>query len=159
MYTGTLCHIYSSRCRATHHPFVCLFGFRSHRRQRSLLAPITAVCFMLLGFRFVRCFTVPHYFSNSPLSGARGIFLPCRFSRGKIPDYEHEEIIQLVFGGIFVCYIYFLLQAISALNNDNDEQNDSEKKRKANDNEHTAIDYLCFIRSMRSDVKFWPWVA
>ena len=70
---------------------------------------------MLLGFRFVRCFTVPHYFSNSPLSGARGIFLPCRFSRVKIPDYELEEIIQLVFGGIFVCYIYFFITSYFGL--------------------------------------------
>ena len=54
-----------------------------------------------------RCFTVSHYFSNSPLSGARGIFLPCRFSQGKIPDNELEERIQSVFGDIFVYYIYF----------------------------------------------------
>ena len=42
------------------------------------------------------------------LSGARGIFLPCRFSRGKIPDYELEEIIQLVPETfLFVIFIFY----------------------------------------------------
>ena len=61
--------------------------------------------------------------SNSPLSGARGIFSRAGSRGGKIPDYELEEIIELVFGYILVCYIYLyiyiLSQAISALNNDN----------------------------------------
>ena len=75
------------------------------------------------------------------LSDVRGIFLPCRSSRGKIPDYEFWKRIQFVFGDIFICYIYFLSQAISALNNDNVKQNGSEKnvKRTAT-NIVTAID-------------------
>ena len=62
--------------------------------------------FSIAWFRVLRCLIILVILH---CRASVGIFLPCRFSRGKIPDYELGEIIQLVFGDIFVCYIYFLL--------------------------------------------------
>ena len=54
-----------------------------------------------------RCFTVPHYLSNFPFVGRPRYFSPVQVLAGKIPGDELEEKIELVFGDIFVYYIYF----------------------------------------------------